>query len=360
MTERVIPLLDHRTRSRAPAAAEEAPSGRLSDTRNRSVRDLRISITDRCNFRCTYCMPRTVFGRDYPFLARSDLLDFEEILRIARVFAAHGVRKIRLTGGEPLLRRDIERLISMLAGIGGVELALTTNGSLLAKKARALRDAGLDRITVSLDSLDDDVFRAMNDADYPVAHVIEGIEAAQAAGLVPVKVNAVIKRSINRDAIVPIARHFRGTGAIPRFIEYMDVGSTNGWRMDEVVPSAEVLALIDAELPIEPVGSDYPGEVAQRWRYRDGGGELGVVSSVTRAFCATCTRARLSTDGKLYTCLFASEGHDLRALIRGGASDATLCAAIAGIWRSRGDHYSEIRSAQAGTGGRVEMSYIGG
>ena len=360
MTERVIPLLDHRTRSRAPAAAEEAPSGRLSDTRNRSVRDLRISITDRCNFRCTYCMPRTVFGRDYPFLARSDLLDFEEILRIARVFAAHGVRKIRLTGGEPLLRRDIERLISMLAGIGGVELALTTNGSLLAKKARALRDAGLDRITVSLDSLDDDVFRAMNDADYPVAHVIEGIEAAQAAGLVPVKVNAVIKRSVNRDAIVPIARHFRGTGAIPRFIEYMDVGSTNGWRMDEVVPSAEVLALIDAELPIEPVGSDYPGEVAQRWRYRDGGGELGVVSSVTRAFCATCTRARLSTDGKLYTCLFASEGHDLRALIRGGASDATLCAAIAGIWRSRGDHYSEIRSAQAGTGGRVEMSYIGG
>lgn len=360
MTERVIPLLDHRTRSRAPAAAEEAPSGRLSDTRNRSVRDLRISITDRCNFRCTYCMPRTVFGRDYPFLARSDLLDFEEILRIARVFAAHGVRKIRLTGGEPLLRRDIERLISMLAGIGGVELALTTNGSLLAKKARALRDAGLDRITVSLDSLDDDVFRAMNDADYPVAHVLEGIEAAQAAGLVPVKVNAVIKRSVNRDAIVPIARHFRGTGAIPRFIEYMDVGSTNGWRMDEVVPSAEVLALIDAELPIEPVGSDYPGEVAQRWRYRDGGGELGVVSSVTRAFCATCTRARLSTDGKLYTCLFASEGHDLRALIRGGASDATLCAAIAGIWRSRGDHYSEIRSAQAGTGGRVEMSYIGG
>ena len=360
MTERVIPLLDHRTRSRAPAAAEEAPSGRLSDTRNRSVRDLRISITDRCNFRCTYCMPRTVFGRDYPFLARSDLLDFEEILRIARVFAAHGVRKIRLTGGEPLLRRDIERLISMLAGIGGVELALTTNGSLLAKKARALRDAGLDRITVSLDSLDDDVFRAMNDADYPVAHVIEGIEAAQAAGLVPVKVNAVIKRSVNRDAIVPIARHFRGTGAIPRFIEYMDVGSTNGWRMDEVVPSAEVLALIDAELPIEPVGSDYPGEVAQRWRYRDGGGELGVVSSVTRAFCATCTRARLSTDGKLYTCLFASEGHDLRALIRGGASDATLSAEIAGIWRSRGDHYSEIRSAQAGTGGRVEMSYIGG
>jgi len=360
MTERVIPLLDHRTRSRAPAAAEEAPSGRLSDTRNRSVRDLRISITDRCNFRCTYCMPRTVFGRDYPFLARSDLLDFEEILRIARVFAAHGVRKIRLTGGEPLLRRDIERLISMLAGIGGVELALTTNGSLLAKKARALRDAGLDRITVSLDSLDDDVFRAMNDADYPVAHVIEGIEAAQAAGLVPVKVNAVIKRSVNRDAIVPIARHFRGTGAIPRFIEYMDVGSTNGWRMDEVVPSAEVLALIDAELPIEPVGSDYPGEVAQRWRYRDGGGELGVVSSVTRAFCATCTRARLSTDGKLYTCLLASEGHDLRALIRGGASDATLSAEIAGIWRSRGDHYSEIRSAQAGTGGRVEMSYIGG
>ncbi|GAB4450934.1 MAG: GTP 3',8-cyclase MoaA [Rhodocyclaceae bacterium] len=361
MTGRVIPLIDRRTLAPEAAAPEEAPpAGRPEDALGRPVRDLRISVTDRCNFRCTYCMPRTVFGRDYPFLPRADLLDFEEIARIARAFAAQGVRKVRLTGGEPLLRRDIERLIEMLARIGGLEIALTTNGSLLAKKARALRQAGLDRVTVSLDSLDDVVFRAMNDADYPVERVIEGIEAAQAAGLAPVKINAVVKRSVNRDGILPLARRFHGSGAILRFIEYMDVGSTNGWRMDEVVPSSEVLAMIDAEMPIEPLEENYPGEVAQRWRYRDGGGELGVVSSVTRAFCRTCTRARLSTDGKLYTCLFASAGHDLRAAVRSGASQAELAATISRIWRGRDDRYSELRGRLAAPGGRIEMSYIGG
>ncbi|GAB4181909.1 MAG: GTP 3',8-cyclase MoaA [Rhodocyclaceae bacterium] len=361
MTGRVIPLIDRRTLAPEAAAPEEAPpAGRAEDALGRPVRDLRISVTDRCNFRCTYCMPRTVFGRDYPFLPRADLLDFEEIARIVRAFAAQGVRKVRLTGGEPLLRRDIERLIEMLARIGGLEIALTTNGSLLAKKARALRQAGLDRVTVSLDSLDDVVFRAMNDADYPVERVIEGIEAAQAAGLSPVKINAVVKRSVNRDGILPLARRFHGSGAILRFIEYMDVGSTNGWRMDEVVPSSEVLAMIDAEMPIEPLEENYPGEVAQRWRYRDGGGELGVVSSVTRAFCRTCTRARLSTDGKLYTCLFASAGHDLRAAVRSGASQAELAATISRIWRGRDDRYSELRGRLAAPGGRIEMSYIGG
>jgi cyclic pyranopterin phosphate synthase len=323
------------------------------------VRDLRISVTDRCNFRCVYCMPKTVFGRDYPFLPRADLLTFEEIVRIARAFVDQGVSKIRFTGGEPLLRRNIERLIEMLAPLGA-ELTLTTNGSLLAKKARALRDAGLHRLTVSLDALDDPTFRAMNDVEFPVARVLEGIDAAHAAGLSPVKINAVVKRSQNLGAILPLARHFRGSGHIVRFIEYMDVGATNGWRMDEVVPSAEVVAMIDRELPLEPIDPNYPGEVAERWRYRDGAGEIGVISSVTQAFCRSCTRIRLSTEGKLYTCLFATQGHDLRALLRGGAGDEEVASRIAAIWRDRDDRYSEIRGAATAAQPKIEMSYIGG
>jgi GTP 3',8-cyclase len=361
MAETVIPLIDRRILdgiAQTPSASEP-PSGALKDPRGRSLRDLRISVTDRCNFRCVYCMPKTVFGRDYPFLPREDLLSFEEITRIARLFVAHGVSKIRLTGGEPLLRRNIEHLVEMLAALD-VELTLTTNGSLLPKKARTLRDAGLDRVTVSLDSLDDRIFRAMNDVEFPVAKVLEGIDAAHAAGLGPIKLNAVIKRSMNRDSILPLARGFKGSPHIMRFIEFMDVGATNGWRLDEVVPSAEVIRIIDAEMPIEPIGPNYPGEVAQRWRYRDGSGEIGVISSVTQAFCSTCTRVRLSTEGKLYTCLFASGGHDLRALLRAGRSDAEIAAAISGIWRARSDRYSEIRTAETMPLKKIEMSYIGG
>jgi GTP 3',8-cyclase len=332
----------------------------LTDTLGRPVRDLRISVTDRCNFRCVYCMPKEVFGRDYPFLPRAELLTFEEIERLARVFAGLGVEKIRITGGEPLVRRDVETLVAMLGRIDGLDLTLTTNGALLAGKARALRDAGLSRVTVSLDSLDDDVFRAMNDVDFPVTRVLEGIDAALAAGLAPVKVNVVVKRGLNENGILPMARHFRGTGVVLRFIEYMDVGHTNGWRLDDVVPAAEIVALIDAEHPLEPVEPAYRGEVANRWRYRDGSGEVGVISSVTQPFCGDCTRARLSADGKVYTCLFAVRGHDLRALVRGGADDADLSAAIADIWRARADRYSELRSAATSDLPKVEMSYIGG
>jgi GTP 3',8-cyclase len=332
----------------------------LVDTLGRPVRDLRISVTDRCNFRCVYCMPKEVFGRDYPFLPRAELLTFEEIERLARVFAGLGVEKIRLTGGEPLLRRDLEILVGLLARIDGLDLTLTTNGALLARKAQALKDAGLNRITVSLDSLDDDVFRAMNDVDFPVTRVLEGIDAALAAGLAPVKVNVVVKRGLNEDSVLPMARYFRGTGVVLRFIEYMDVGHSNGWRLDDVVPAAEIVAGIDAELPLEPVEPAYRGEVANRWRYRDGSGEIGVIASVTQPFCADCTRARLSADGQVYTCLFAVKGHDLRALVRGGASDEELSAAIAGIWRARTDRYSELRSAATADLEKVEMSYIGG
>ncbi len=332
----------------------------LVDTLGRPPRDLRISITDRCNFRCVYCMPKEVFGRDYRFLERRELLSFEEIERLARAFAGVGVTKIRLTGGEPLVRRDVERLVSMLAAIDGVELTMTTNGALLARKAQALAQAGLRRVTVSLDSLDDAVFRAMNDVDFPVARVLEGIDAATAAGLGPVKVNMVVKRGVNDGSIVEMARHFRGTGHILRFIEYMDVGQTNGWRMDDVVSADEIVAAIDAELPLEPLDPNYRGEVARRWRYRDGGGEIGVIASVTQPFCGACTRARISAEGRLFTCLFAAHGHDLRALVRGGASDDALAEAIARIWRDRRDRYSEIRSAQTVARPRVEMSYIGG
>jgi GTP 3',8-cyclase len=331
----------------------------LEDTLHRPLRDLRVSITDRCNFRCVYCMPKEVYGRDYAFLPRRDLLTFEEIARLARVCAGLGVEKIRLTGGEPLIRRDVERLVEMLASLPGLDLTLTTNGAVLANKAQALKDAGLGRITVSLDSLEDEVFRAMNDVDFPVRVVLDGIEAAAAAGL-PVKVNVVVKRGVNEDSVLPMARRFRELGHVVRFIEYMDVGHTNGWRLDDVVPAAEIVSAIDSELPLEPLPPRYPGEVAERYRYRDGGGEVGVIASVTRPFCGACTRARLSADGALYTCLFATAGHDLRALLRAGASDEEIATAVGGIWRDRTDRYSELRSAATRDLPKVEMSYIGG
>ena len=331
----------------------------LEDTLHRPLRDLRVSITDRCNFRCVYCMPKEVYGRDYAFLPRRDLLTFEEIARLARVFAGLGVEKIRLTGGEPLIRREVERLVEMLASIPGLDLTLTTNGALLAQKAQALCDAGLGRITVSLDSLDDEVFRAMNDVDFPVQTVLEGIDAAAAAGL-PVKVNVVVKRGVNEDSVLPMARRFRDQGHVVRFIEYMDVGHTNGWRLDDVVPASDIVAAIDAELPLERLPPRYPGEVAERYRYRDGRGEVGVIASVTRPFCGACTRARLSADGSLYTCLFATTGHDLRALVRDGSSDGDIAGSIGEIWRERSDRYSELRSAATRDLPKVEMSYIGG
>ena len=331
----------------------------LQDALGRPVRDLRISVTDRCNFRCVYCMPKEVYGRDYHFLERRELLTFEEIERLTRAFAGLGVEKVRLTGGEPLLRRELERLVEMLAAIPGLDLTLTTNGSLLPKKAQSLAEAGLRRVTVSLDSLDDEVFRTMNDVDVPVERVLAGIEAAAAAGLAPVKVNMVVKRGVNEESVLPMARYFRGSGHILRFIEYMDVGHTNGWRLDDVVPAAEIVATIAEELPLEPLEPNYPGEVARRYRYADGG-EIGVIASVTQPFCGTCTRARLSAEGRLYTCLFATNGHDLRALLRGGATDAELDEAISSVWRARGDRYSELRSAETANLPRVEMSYIGG
>ena len=341
----------------APAAVFEGQN--LADTRARAMRDLRISVTDRCNFRCVYCMPREVFDAGYRFLPHDAILSFEEIARLARVFAGLGVSKIRLTGGEPLVRRHLHRLVAMLSELDA-ELTLTTNGSLLAKQADELKKAGLDRVTVSLDSLDDATFRAMNDADFPVAKVIEGIEAAAAAGLGPVKINMVVKRGVNDHAIVQMAERWRGTGHIVRFIEYMDVGSTNGWRMDDVVASAEVVRRISERWPLEPLGANYPGEVAERWRYADGAGEIGVISSVTQAFCSSCTRMRLSTEGALYTCLFAHSGHDLKRLLRGGASDDVLRNEIAAVWQGRTDRYSEIRTAETAKARKVEMSYIGG
>ena len=340
---------------------QRASSGiEVVDTLGRPIRDLRISITDRCNFRCVYCMPKEVFGRDYQFLERAELLTFEEIERVARIFVDLGVNKIRLTGGEPLVRRDIERLIEMLAALDGLDLALTTNGSMLATRASALGDAGLKRVTVSLDSLDDDVSKAMNDVDFPVERILAGIEAAADAGLGPVKINMVLKRGVNESGILPMARYFHGTGHIVRFIEYMDVGSTNGWRLDDIVPAREIVAVIDAEMPLEPINPNYRGEVADRYRYKDGGGEIGVIASVTQPFCADCTRARVSAAGQLYTCLFATRGHDLRALVRGGAHDREIADSIASIWRVRNDRYSEIRSSETAELDKIEMSYIGG
>jgi cyclic pyranopterin phosphate synthase len=360
MTDRIIPITDARRAKPLPMGGLAAPGGVLTDTRGRHLHDLRISVTDRCNFRCTYCMPKEVFDKDYAYLPHGALLSFEEITRIARVFADQGVQKIRLTGGEPLLRKHIERLIEMLAAIPGIDLTLTTNGSLLAKKARDLKNAGLDRVTVSLDAIDDATFKAMNDADYPVADVLAGIDSAAAAGLTPVKVNMVVKRGANDHAILPMARHFKGTGHILRFIEFMDVGASNGWRMDDVVPSSEVIAMIGSEMPLVVADPNYSGEVAERWRYRDGSGEIGVISSVTQAFCATCTRLRLSTEGMLYTCLFATDGYDLRSMLRGTADDATLTDAVRRIWQARGDRYSEIRTADTVRDSKIEMSYIGG
>ena len=370
MPQAVIPIADLGRARRAAVPAQAVPaSGLLLDQLGRPLTDLRISVTDRCNFRCSYCMPKEVFDKDYPYLPHSSLLSFEEITRLARIFAAHGVHKIRLTGGEPLLRKNIERLIEQLAQLRTpdgkpLDLTLTTNGSLLARKAQALKDAGLQRVTVSLDGLDDTVFRSMNDVDFPVAQVLAGMDAAQAVGLGPIKVNMVVKRGTNENEILPMARRFRGTGIVLRFIEYMDVGATNGWRMDEVLPSAEVVQRIAAEYPLETMQPNQTGETAERWRYRDGAGEIGVISSVTQAFCRDCNRARLSTEGKLYLCLFATHGHDLRHLLREtNASDEQIGGALADIWAQRHDRYSELRSAgQSPARGerKVEMHYIGG
>ncbi|GAB4331007.1 MAG: GTP 3',8-cyclase MoaA [Dehalococcoidia bacterium] len=333
----------------------------LQDRLQRPLRDLRISVTDRCNFRCTYCMPKEVFGPDFAFLNRDELLTYEEITRLARIFVDCGVEKIRITGGEPLVRKDLHLLVRQLAAIEGLrDLTLTTNGSLLRKQAANLRDAGLKRVTVSLDSLDDDVFRRMNDVGVPVAVVLDGIAAAAEAGLHPIKVNAVVQRGVNDHTIVDLARYFRGSGHIVRFIEYMDVGTTNGWRMDDVVPAAEIVDRIDAVFPLEPVEANYRGEVARRYRYRDGAGEIGIIASITQPFCRDCTRARLSPEGELFTCLFGARGHDLRSLVRGGATDTEIRERLSSIWRLREDRYSEIRTAATEPLPRVEMSHIGG
>jgi cyclic pyranopterin phosphate synthase len=397
--KRVIVLHDERLANRVEPSLLQltdlkpvVADGLLADQLARQLHDLRISVTDRCNFRCSYCMPKEVFNKDYPYLPHSSLLTFEEITRLANVFMSHGVRKIRLTGGEPLLRKNIEILIEQLAALrtqdgGKLDLTLTTNGSLLAKKAVALKAAGLQRVTVSLDGLDDAVFRSMNDVDFPVADVLAGIEAARQAGLgldkhgnfSGIKINMVVKRGTNADQILPMARHFRGTGMVLRFIEYMDVGATNGWRMDDVLPSAEVIKLIQSEMPLVQLEPSQAGETAQRWGYADAMGkhdpslgEIGVISSVTQAFCSDCNRARLSTEGKLYLCLFASQGYDLRPLLRESsvsdkANDSTITTALAHIWRGRNDRYSELRSTMPAdttsatiSGKRVEMSYIGG
>jgi len=331
----------------------------LLDRLGRPLETLRVSITDRCNFRCVYCMPKEVFGREYAFLERKELLSLEEIARVVEVFASLGVRTVRITGGEPLVRRNVEHLVELLAGIPDLEIALTTNGALLAQKAEALARAGLDRVTVSLDSLDEETFGALNDVDFPVAKVLEGIDAAAAAGL-PVKVNAVVKRGVNDGDVVALAERFRGTGHTLRFIEYMDVGHTNGWRLDDVVPADEIVSRIDAVWPLEAAGRDRPDETATRWRYRDGAGEVGVIASVTKPFCGGCSRARLSAEGRLYTCLFALKGHDLRAPLRLGRSDEELADEIRGLWGRRADRYSELRTAETAARPKIEMSYIGG
>ncbi len=347
--------------SPAPAAVAltaDDPAQPAIDQFGRAMHDLRISVTDRCNFRCTYCMPKDVFDRDHAFLPRTALLSFEEITRIARLFVGQGVRKIRITGGEPLLRKQVERLIEQLARLD-VEVTLTTNGALLAQKARSLADAGLRRVTVSLDALDDAIFRRMNDVDFPVERVLAGIAAAADVGLGPIKVNCVVKRGTNDGEILPLAQHFRGSGHILRFIEFMDVGSHNGWNLNAVLPSREVVTRINAEFPLDALDANYSGEVAERWRYRDGAGEIGVISSVSHAFCRDCTRMRLSPEGQLFTCLFADRGHDLRDLLRAGADDGALTARIRQVWRSRDDRYSELRG-EASRAAKIEMSYIGG
>lgn len=371
MSERVIPLIDERQRRAGshslviPKALVE-PTGWVTDGLQRPLHDLRISVTDRCNFRCTYCMPKEVFTKDYPYLSHGDLLSFEEITRLAKIFIDLGVEKIRLTGGEPLLRKNLELLIEMLAKLRTrdnkpLDLTLTTNGSLLRKKAKALKEAGLGRLTVSLDSLDDHVFKLMNDVDFPVADVLDGIQAAQEAGFDNIKVNMVVKKGVNDQEIIPMASYFKGSPIILRMIEFMDVGASNRWNMDEVVPSREVIDRIHQEFPLTNIDANYSGEVAQRWRYLDGSGEIGVISSVTQAFCQDCSRARLSTEGKMYLCLFATEGHDLRALLRTAATDLEISNAIAHVWSQRQDRYSELRgSAGVQNKSKIEMSYIGG
>lgn len=369
MSDRVIPLLDTRAlrRSLTIPADPTLASGEMSDRLHRPLLDLRISVTDRCNFRCVYCMPKEHFDQEHVYVPHRELLSFEEITHLARIFVRRGTRKIRLTGGEPLLRREIESLVRMLADLRGddgfaPDLALTTNGSILARKASLLAKAGLRRVTVSLDALDDETFRRMNDVDFPVASVLEGIEAAAAAGFAPIKINMVVRRGYNEDQVLPMARYFRAHGHVLRFIEFMDVGNSNAWQMGEVVPTEQILARIDAQMPIEPIDDGEKGAVAQRWRYRDGSGEFGTISSVTRAFCGDCTRARLSTEGLLFLCLFGQQGHDLRALLRAGADDLQIAAAIGAVWAQREDRYSELRGQPSVTAqaGRIEMSYIGG
>jgi len=350
-----------KARANGQLAEPSARDAALQDAFRRPLRDLRISVTDRCNFRCVYCMPKEVFGPEFAFLPHAELLSFEEIARLAGVFAAHGVQKLRVTGGEPLVRRDLEQLIALLSRIEGIEdVAMTTNASLLPHKAGALKAAGLDRVTVSLDAIDDDVFAAMNDVKFPVGRVLDGIRAAEQAGLSPVKVNTVVKRGLNEGQLLKLAEHFRGTGHILRFIEFMDVGNTNGWRLEHVVPAREILETIHAVWPLEPVDPNYPGEVANRYRYADGAGEIGLIASVTQPFCRGCTRARLSAEGKLYTCLFSARGHDFKALLRGGASDEEVAEFLRGIWTRRGDRYSERRSEETARLPKVEMSHIGG
>ena len=371
MVEKVIPIrIDEGKGLVAPIPSHlNSPSMSTLDTRGRLLRDLRISVTDRCNFRCTYCMPKEVFNQDYPYLAHDELLSFEEITRLANIFATLGVEKIRLTGGEPLLRKNLEILIGMLAKIQTpqgepLDLTLTTNGSILRKKAAALKAAGLKRITVSLDGLDDAVFKKMNDVDFPVEDVLDGINAAQEAGFESIKVNMVVQKGSNEHEIISMAERFKGTGIVLRFIEYMDVGSSNGWNMAEVLPSQEVIALIHSVHPLEAISANYAGEVAKRWRYQDGSGEIGVISSVTQAFCSDCSRARISTDGQLYLCLFANKGFDFKSMLRSGKSDLEIANAIMSVWSKRDDRYSEIRGSISeqvkSLGPKVEMSYIGG
>lgn len=375
MNKKVIPI----TQSIAPLDAQtlkaltvplelKSPNGQLLDSRKRALRDLRISVTDRCNFRCPYCMPKEIFDKDFVYMGHKELLTFEEITRVAKVFTSHGVEKIRLTGGEPLLRKDLEILIKMLADLKTVDgkpidLTLTTNGSLLKRKAQALKDAGLRRLTVSLDAMSDETFRKMNDVDFPLQDVLESIAFAQKVGFESIKVNMVVKKGVNEQEILPMAKYFKGSGIVPRFIEYMDVGNTNGWKMDEVMPSKEVIELINEVYPLETLEPEYAGEVAQRWKYKDGSGEVGVISSVTQAFCKDCTRARLSMEGKMFLCLFGTTGYDLKQFVRNGQSDLEIANVIAQIWTGRDDHYSELRG-QAGfetlAAAKVEMSYIGG
>ena len=332
----------------------------IKDKFERPLSDLRISVTDRCNFRCSYCMPKEIFGQGYAFLPKTDLLTFEEITRLAHILTAMGVRKIRLTGGEPLLRRDIEVLVEMLTQIPNIELAMTTNGSLLSRKVKRLKEAGLDRVTISLDALDEDTFNIMNDVEFPVQRVLEGIQAAEEAGLSPIKINMVVKRGVNEADILPMARYFHGSGHILRFIEFMDVGTTNGWRVNDVLPAKDIVKVVNAEMPIEPLEPNYRGEVANRWRYKDGGGEIGIIASVTQPFCGDCTRLRLSAKGELFTCLFGAKGHDLRALVRSEVSDEDIHNHISEIWGVRQDRYSEIRTDETSSLPKVEMSYIGG